>query len=220
MSPEKLAANGKKNKSDLAAEALETAIIRCELPPGTVMSETEISEYVGLGRTPVREALMRLANENLVRLTRGGVAIPELNPMTMLKLLEPRAVIEKLCIEKVIERIVDSDKVEIQRIIDTLQQLPDSDRNGFLDILRQIHHVLAQSSKNEFLLASIKSTQGLSRRFWYFYAADDDQAFCRDLYIRQMQALIDQDLPAARNASAELIDYLQAFARKTVVQFH
>ncbi|MEH6578706.1 MAG: GntR family transcriptional regulator [Amphritea sp.] len=209
----------KKTKAEIAAEKLEAAIVDCRIAPGTVMTETEVSEFLDIGRTPVREALMKLANENLVRLSRAGVVIPELNPLTMLKLLEPRALIERLCIEKAVERIVDEDKTQIKIIIEALQGLANEDRKGFIDVLRQIHNILAQSSKNEFILASIKTTQGLSRRFWCYYATDEDQDYCTKLYIKQMQALVTQDKATALDASAELIQYLQDFTKAQMELF-
>lgn len=209
----------KKTKAEIAAEKLEAAIVDCQIAPGTVMTETEISEFLDIGRTPVREALMKLANENLVRLSRAGVVIPELNPMTMLKLLEPRALIERLCIEKAVERIVDRDKEQIALVIQSLEALSPSDRKGFMAVLRQIHQILAQSSKNEFILASIKTTQGLSRRFWCYYATDEDQAYCTDLYIRKMNALMDQNEEVAVAASGELIEYLQNFTKAQLEKY-
>ncbi|MBU2967092.1 GntR family transcriptional regulator [Amphritea sp. 2_MG-2023] len=209
----------KKTKAEIAAEKLEAAIVDCRIAPGAVMTETEVSEYLDIGRTPVREALMKLANENLVRLSRAGVVIPELNPLTMLKLLEPRALIEQLCIEKAVERITVEDKVQINIIIDALQGLSNEDRKGFMAVLQQIHDILAQSSKNEFILASIKTTQGLSRRFWCYYATDKDQNYCIKLYIRQMQALLNQDEKEALGASAELVKYLQDFTKAQLEPF-
>lgn len=209
----------KKTKAEIAAEKLEAAIVDCQIAPGTVMTETEISEFLDIGRTPVREALMKLANENLVRLSRAGVVIPELNPMTMLKLLEPRALIERLCIEKAVERIVDRDKEQIALVIQNLEALSPCDRKGFMAVLRQIHQILAQSSKNEFILASIKTTQGLSRRFWCYYATDEDQAYCTDLYIRKMNALMEQNEEVAVAASEELISYLQNFTKAQLERF-
>jgi len=209
----------KKTKAEIAAEKLEAAIVDCLIEPGAVMTETEISEFLDLGRTPVREALMKLANENLVRLSRAGVVIPELNPMTMLKLLEPRSLIESLCIDKAIDRMEDSDRTQIKAVIGTLNQLDANDRKGFMALLRDMHQILAQSSKNEFILASIKTTQGLSRRFWCYYATDKDQAYCTDLYIRQMNALLALDKETALSASAELIKYLQDFTKAQLEAF-
>lgn len=203
----------KKTKAEQAAEQLEAAIINCTLKPGTVMTETEISEFLDIGRTPVREALMRLANNNMVRLSRAGVVIPELNPITMLKLLEPRALIEKLSIEKAVERLNDYDVEQIEHVIQDLQSLDDSDRAGFMEQLSRIHDIIAESSKNEFIAASIKTTQGLSRRFWCYYATNQDQQFCTKLYIRKLKALAQKDQSGALAASAELLTYLQAFTK-------
>ena len=209
----------KKTKAEIAAEKLEAAIVDCLIEPGSVMTETEVSEYLDLGRTPVREALMKLANENLVRLSRAGVVIPELNPMTMLKLLEPRSLIESLCIDKAIDRMDDDDKAQMEAVTITLSQLDSHDRKGFMAVLRQMHHILAQSSKNEFILASIKTTQGLSRRFWCYYATAEDQVYCTNLYIKQMQAMVLSDKETALNASAELIQYLQDFTKAQLEAF-
>lgn len=209
----------KKTKAEIAAEQLEAAIVDCLIEPGSVMTETEISDFLDLGRTPVREALMKLANENLVRLSRAGVVIPELNPMTMLKLLEPRSLIESLCIDKAIDRMDDDDKTQIEKVIVTLSQLNADDRKSFMSVLRQMHHILAQSSKNEFILASIKTTQALSRRFWCYYATAKDQEYCTNLYIRQMKALLIADKDTALKASAELIQYLQDFTKAQLETF-
>ena len=62
----------RKTKAALAAEKIEAAIVNCELSPGAVIVEAELTEWLGLGRTPVREALMSLANANLLRLGKGG----------------------------------------------------------------------------------------------------------------------------------------------------
>ena len=90
----------RKSKADLAADQIEAAIVSCELAPGAIIIEAELSEWINIGRTPVREALVSLANANLLRIGRGGIIIPELNAMTMLKLLELREPLEQLCIQK------------------------------------------------------------------------------------------------------------------------
>lgn len=108
---------------------------------------------------------------------------------------------------------------EIALIIQNFEALSPSDRKGFMAVLRQIHQILAQSSKNEFILASIKTTQGLSRRFWCYYATDEDQAYCTDLYIRKMNALMEQNEEVAVAASEELITYLQNFTKAQLERF-
>lgn len=209
----------KKTKAEQAAELLEAAIINCSIQPGSVMTETEISDMLEIGRTPVREALMKLANENLVRLSRAGVVVPELNPITMLKLLEPRELIEKLSIEKAIARLNEADIANIRNVHQELEGIAVTDREGFMAVLSKIHNIVAQSSKNEFISGSIKTTQGLSRRFWCFYAGDDDQVYCTQLYLKQLTALQVRDQTTALACTAELIAYLQEFAKKQLEAF-
>lgn len=204
----------RKTKAESAAEMLETAIINCDLEPGAVMVEADLVDMLGLGRTPVREALVKLSSENLVRLGRGGVVIPELNAFTMLKLLELREPIERLCIQKAIQRQDASDRMEFQRILDQLVPLEVADRQGFMALLRQVHLALAAASKNDFILSSLKTTQGLSRRFWCYFATEEDQRFCIDLYCTLLKGLIDQDESAAVGQSERLMTYLREFTRK------
>ncbi|MGB1236848.1 MAG: GntR family transcriptional regulator [Pseudomonadales bacterium] len=209
----------RKTKAEQAAELLEAAIINCSIQPGAVMTETEISEMLDIGRTPVREALMKLANENLVRLSRAGVVVPELNPITMLKLLEPRELIEKLSIEKAVLRLNEEDLQSIRAVHSELSTVIATDREAFMAVLSKIHNIVAQSSKNEFISGSIKTTQGLSRRFWCYYASDQDQTFCTELYLEQLQALQARDLESALACSSRLIHYLQDFAKKQLDNF-
>lgn len=209
----------RKTKAEQAAELLEAAIINCSIQPGAVMTETEVSELLDIGRTPVREALMKLANENLVRLSRAGVVVPELNPITMLKLLEPRELIEKLSIEKAVQRLNEADIDGIRAVHAELSTVAATDREAFMAVLSKIHNIVAQSSKNEFISGSIKTTQGLSRRFWCFYASDSDQTFCTELYLKQLNALQERDLETALACSAKLISYLQVFAKRQLDGF-
>lgn len=204
----------RKTKAEIAAELLETAIINCELEPGSVMVEADLVDMLDLGRTPVREALVKLSSENLVRLGRGGVVIPELNAFTMLKLLELREPIERVCIQKAIQRQDAGDRQEFQRILDQLAPLRVDDRQGFMELLRHVHLALAAASKNDFILSSLKTTQGLSRRFWCYFASEDDQRYCIDLYCILLKGLIDQDETAAIGQSERLMTYLREFTRK------
>ena len=72
-------------------------IVRLELAPGSAVSEAMLSSRLGIGRTPIREALQRLARERLVRiLPRRGVIVSEIDVKSQLRLLEVRREIERL----------------------------------------------------------------------------------------------------------------------------
>ncbi|MEM6549641.1 MAG: GntR family transcriptional regulator [Pseudomonadota bacterium] len=168
-------------KAEMAFQRLEAAVVNCDIAPGTVLVEADLVEMLEVGRTPVREALVKRSAENLVRLGRGGLVIPELNTLTMLQLLELRAPIERLCIEKAIARQTATDREAFEAIKKRLSALAPEDRAGFMELLRRVHAALAAASKNDFILSALKTTQGLSRPFWRYFATDEDQRFSTEL---------------------------------------
>src|SRR5271168_3823387 len=85
--------------TDKAYRALEEEIVTLRIPPGTVVSEAILSRRLGVGRTPVREALQRLAREWLVIIMpRRGIVVSEIDPVRQLRLLEVRREIERLLV--------------------------------------------------------------------------------------------------------------------------
>src|ERR1700712_5604094 len=82
--------------TEKAYRALEEEIVTLRIPPGTVVSEATPSRRLALGRTPVREALQRLAREWLVViLPRRGIVVSDIDPVRQLRLLEARREIER-----------------------------------------------------------------------------------------------------------------------------
>src|SRR5688572_18952051 len=83
--------------TDLAYVHLEELIVTLKLKPGATVSEAELSELTGIGRTPIREALQRLAREKLVSiLPRRGIVVTDINVGNQLRLLEVRREVERL----------------------------------------------------------------------------------------------------------------------------
>ena len=81
--------------TEQAYRALEELITTLALPPGTVLGEQSLAQRLQIGRTPIREALQRLARDGLVVvLPRRGILVSEINIRTQLRLLETRRVLE------------------------------------------------------------------------------------------------------------------------------
>ena len=82
--------------TDQAYRELEELIVTMRLQPGAVLSETALSTRLGIGRTPIREALQSLAREGLiVILPRKGILVSEINPGKQLLVLEVRRELER-----------------------------------------------------------------------------------------------------------------------------
>ena len=98
----------KKTLADQAYKQIEEAIVTLQLAPGSIVSETELVELIGIGRTPTREAIQRLARDRLIRvLPKRGLLVAPLDLMGQMKLLEVRRQVEGLIIRLATKRASD-----------------------------------------------------------------------------------------------------------------
>ncbi|MCP4971196.1 MAG: GntR family transcriptional regulator [Arcobacter sp.] len=206
----KLKRDKNKTMTNQVYEKLEDLIVFCKIEPGTILTELEISDMIGAGRTPVREALRLLANESLVSISRIGILITETSATTQLRLLEVRRSILHLCIDKAIVRLTELDKKDLKELIESVDEVDDVE---FLYWLKKRHRILANCSKNPFIYEELKNVQGLSNRFWYFYAKKEDHKDGQRLHKQILEAVIKEDKDEAVKAVDELIDYLEEFVR-------
>src|SRR3982750_116043 len=83
--------------TEKAYRLVEEQIVTLQIAPGTVVSEASLSKHLGIGRTPIREALQRLARERLVKiLPQRGVVVSEINLTVQLRAIELRREVERL----------------------------------------------------------------------------------------------------------------------------
>jgi len=91
--------------TDRAYRELEEMIVTLQLSPGTVLSEQALAVRLKIGRTPIREALQRLARDGLVVIMpRRGIMVSEINLRLQLRLLEVRRELERLMASLAAER--------------------------------------------------------------------------------------------------------------------
>src|SRR5919201_2087608 len=96
-------------------------IVSLELPPGGVISERALMERLRVGRTPVREALRRLAQEKLVDVyPRRGMFVTGVDVRELARLSEVRAVLEPEAARLAAERATDADRAELAALLEEL----------------------------------------------------------------------------------------------------
>jgi DNA-binding GntR family transcriptional regulator len=202
-----------KNKTivEQVYEILEEMIIFSKIKPDTILTESEISEMVGAGRTPVREALRILAKESFATISRMGVFIPPLSGAIQLQLLEVKRAILKLCVQCSINRLTELDKKNICGLLDILNNDNDIE---FLQLLKDINKTLANCSKNKFIYKEFKNMESLFYRFWFYFAKNDDYQKVRFLYIKILESIFSKNLEETNIAVDDLIDFLEIFVRK------
>lgn len=205
--------------TDRAYRELEEMIVTLQLEPNTVLSETALSQDLGIGRTPIREALQRLAREGLVMiLPRKGILVSEINPRKQLLLLAVRREIERLLARASATRLTDKERQQFVEIADGMEQAArDNDDISFMRFDKALNSLVTVAARNEYAERAIGLMHGLSRRFWYVhYKEAADMPLCARLHAELARRISDGDPEGAALACDELIDYVERFTRATV----
>ena len=207
--------------TDKAYSLLEEMIATLQLQPGSVLSELELGERLEIGRTPVREALHRLAREGLVLiLPRKGILVTEINPSKQLLALEVRRELERLMARTAASRSTDAERKAFRRIAKGMKQAAlKNDDIKFMRHDNELNALIAEASHNEYAARAIQAMQGLSRRFWYVhYKQAGDMPLIARLHADLAEQIAAGDSKGATKASDELMDYVESFTRLTVEQ--
>ena len=205
--------------TDRAYRELEEMIVTLQLEPNAVLSETALSQDLGIGRTPIREALQRLAREGLVMiLPRKGILVSEINPRKQLLLLAVRREIERLLARASATRLTDKERQQFIEIADGMEQAArDNDGISFMRFDKALNSLVTVAARNEYAERAIGLMHGLSRRFWYVhYKEAADMPLCARLHAELARRISDGDPEGAALACDELIDYVERFTRATV----
>ncbi|MGB1227209.1 MAG: GntR family transcriptional regulator [Poseidonibacter sp.] len=214
MQATKIKRSKTKTITEQVYEQLEHKIVFCEVEPGSILTEKEICDMLGAGRTPVREALLLLSKRFLVNFSKIGIMIPEMNSSVQLQLLEMRRPILKTCVQCAIKRLTQVDKDNIKALLDVVNDL---DEHEFLNWLEKRQEVLSKASKNFFIYEELRNVQGLSRRFWYYYANKEDNKIVRGLHKKILQAVYEQNEKEGLKYVDEIIDYIENFVKKYAI---
>ena len=205
--------------TDRAYTALEEMIVRLELPPGSAVSEAMLSKRLGIGRTPIREALQCLARERLVQiLPRRGVIVSDINVKGQLRLLEVRREVERLVARSAARRASPEERARFAGLAKAFERAArTNDDLTFLRIDREFNELCLEAARNEFATTAMQMLASLSRRFWYLHykqAADMPEA--AKLHADIALAIVAGDPDAAARACDALLDNIEAFTRNTV----
>lgn len=135
-----------------AYEEIKKAIINHVIPPGEVLSERNLSESLGISRTPLREAIHMLELEGWVRsIPRKGVFVAQISERDVEEVLQIRRAIETLVMELLIPAIADEQIERIEEIY-LHQSENQKDKQSFIFIDKDFHMYLAELSQNSRLI--------------------------------------------------------------------
>jgi len=209
----------KRTLTDIAYEKLEEAIVTLRLPPGTAVSELTLSNMLNIGRTPIREAIQRLAREHLLLvLPQRGLLVPPIDLRKQLRLLETRREVERLICRSAARRATHEERQEFLHLRDEfVQSARDNDDIMFMRADKKFNELSLIAARNEFSEGAMQLMHGLSRRFWYcHYKQVPDLSETAQLHAAVADAIGRGDVEAAGEALDKLLDNIEAFARSTL----
>lgn len=206
--------------TDQAYRWIEEAIVTLQLAPGSSVSEFQLSEMTGIGRTPIREAIQRLAREHLiVVLPQRGLLIPPIDVAKQLRLLETRREVERLICRSAARRATVEERQAFRRLAAEFERsVKKSDEVAFVRADAGFNELCLQAARNEFAEGAMRLMHGLSRRFWYFhYKQAADLPEMARLHARVAAAIAEGDVEGAGEALDALLDNIEDFTRATVL---
>jgi len=205
--------------TDEAYARIEELIVTLRIAPGEAVTEVALSDRLGIGRTPIREALQRLAREHLVTvLPQRGYLVSAIDVKRQLRLLETRREVERLIARSAARRATPDERRRFARLAEQFETAGSrNDDLAFMRADKEFNDLSLQAARNEFAAGAMGLMHGLSRRFWYqHYQQAADLPIMARLHAAVARSIADGDPPAAAVALDALLDNIEAFARATV----
>jgi len=154
--------------SEKAYHLIKEKIITLELPPSAVIDERALMQELGLGRTPIREALQRLAVEGLVNIgPRRGIFVADISITDLQKIFEVRMCLEGFCAQLAAQRITADQIMQMETVLQDLEHVQSGDVKALMTIDERFHSLMYQAADNEFLAETLSRLYALSLRLWY-----------------------------------------------------
>jgi DNA-binding GntR family transcriptional regulator len=198
---------------------LRDRIVTLSLAPGSALREDELMTEMGIGRTPLREAVKRLALENLLSVQpRRGTFVSEVDAAHIVNITEVRAELEGYAAELAAIRMDAVARAAAEELLKEVEGLTDpDDTDRLMRFDERIHRFTWDSCGNQYLCETLERYFTLSLRIWYLVLnrvpglghAVHDQAHL-------LEALLDRDGARARKVMRE---HVLAFQREILAAF-
>lgn len=151
-------------------------VLDCSYAGGDLLSEGQVAAALGLSRTPVREAFLRLEGEGLLRLfpKRGALVVP-VSMQEVEAVMETRRVVEQYALNKVLDTPTDV----FDRLKDAIQRqerlAKRGDPRGFVAADREFHATLVAASNNPIIVELYDSLRDRQQRMGLVSLARDER---------------------------------------------
>jgi DNA-binding GntR family transcriptional regulator len=204
--------------SERAYAELRDRIVTLRLAPGTVLREDELMSALAIGRTPLREAIKRLALENLVAVQpRSGTYVTSVDAADIVHISEVRAELEAHAAELAARRLDDELRARFEALLARIAAAEHTDQDALMSLDESIHRLVWEGSRNPYLIETLERYFALSLRVWYVVL---DRVPTLGAAVLDHARLIETILAGdAARARALMREHVAAFEREIVAAF-
>jgi len=183
---------------------IKRRVITLSFKPGEFLTEPIICKLLGIGRTPVHEALHLLKLEGLVEIIpRKGIFIRPDSLNDVISLLEARMIVEPQCVALAAERAKASHVAALDAVlVETRRAIEQGDRLVFMSLDSRFHDALVDAAANPVLGDVMRLLHQRASRIWHLQVwSDDDLKLTRLEHEAIFKAVKRGDREAATNAA-------------------
>jgi DNA-binding GntR family transcriptional regulator len=208
------------SKSDWAYEHIRERIITLELAPGATLDSNQLTSDLGVGKTPLREALQRLAFEKLIVIApQKGTFVSDLSIVRLKQAFDARLLVERQTAGIAATSMTDEQLAHLRELLEEVDGLVNrADITASLTRDRNFHTLIAKASRNEYLIMFLDMLLPVTMRLWYYalFRTPEPATVLRSTHGKHMAVL---DALASREPSASedaMSDHIATFRDEVI----
>lgn len=203
--------------ADHAYVAVRDMIVTLTLPPGAPIHEDRLSAELGVGRTPLRDAIKRLEAENLVLIyPRRGTFVSEVNITDHGLISDVRRELEGHAAQRAAERATETERDELQALATALRDDTRKSAPHSMEIDASVHRSIYRCTHNRYLESTLSHYYNLSLRIWYLFLDRLPVVDHHDEHVPLLEAIVAGDGPRARELAAAHVDEFEKSVRAAI----
>lgn len=208
----------KTRATEAAYDAIEQLIATLQLEPNQPIVESDLIHLTGLGRTPIREALMRLVASGLIeQQPRRGLRVSEIRIAEHLILIDTRRVLERLIATSSARRATPDQRAKLlQYAQDMLAAAKRRDLAAYMQADQALDRINHEACRNPYAVQAIVPMIIQCRRFWYAYQHEGDLERGARCHLMEAEGIHANNPEQAVAGADALMDYLTEFTRKVI----
>jgi DNA-binding GntR family transcriptional regulator len=162
--------------TEVAYEAIKQKIITLQFGPGTYLNVASITEVLGIGRTPVHQAVRRLTHDGMIEIMpRKGMIVKPVSLHEVMDVTEARALNEPYCVRLAAKNASAKDILGLERILKRASKAAkagNTEEQMLAD--RDFHCEISRIAGNKILADILKNLHERSLRFWFISLHDSN----------------------------------------------